>query len=66
MKQLTSIEIEKAAMLKALRSAIRLKHSLLADAELAAKLPELEERINASLAGGRALELTVGSIFDEA
>ena len=66
MKQITDIQIEKAAMLKALRSAIRLKHSLAADAELAKVLPEFEERINVAMATGTPLEITVGSVFDEA
>jgi len=50
-------------MLKAMRSAIRLRYSLLADAEIYRSLPELEKRIDAALAAGEPLELNPGSVF---
>jgi hypothetical protein len=65
MKATTDIEIQKTAMLKALRSAIRLKHSLMADREIAELLPMFEERINEALATGQPLELNPGTVFDE-
>jgi len=65
-KALTELEVQKAAILKAARTAIRLKHSLAADAELADKLPKLEDRINRALAAGQPLEITLGSVLDEA
>lgn len=62
MRQLTPLEIRKAAILKAYRSAIRLKHSLEADAEINETLPEIEDRINA-LSGGEVLALNPGEAF---
>lgn len=66
MKRLTPIEVRRAQMLKAARTAIRLKHSLAADAEIAEQLPEIEERIDRALATGEVLELTPGAIVDAA
>lgn len=68
MRQLTELEIQKAAMLKAARAAIRLKHALEADAEIARRLPELEAEIDNALAEGRPMELEPGHVFivDEA
>lgn len=43
------IELRKAALLKAARSAVRLKHSLNADAELNEVLPALEKAYNAAV-----------------
>jgi hypothetical protein len=66
MKTLTQIEVEKAAMLKAARAAIRLKYALKADAEIAEVLPKLEEMMNTAIVSGEPFELTVGKLFDEA
>jgi hypothetical protein len=57
--------VAKRAALKALRTAVRLKYSLMADAELNRRLPELEDRIDVALDSGKPLELTVGEIVDE-
>ena len=65
MKVLTDLEIEKAAMLKAYRSAIRLKYSLVADREISKALPEVEKRIDAALQSGNPLELNPGQAFEE-
>jgi hypothetical protein len=65
LKVLTELEVRKAAMLKAYRSAIRLKHSLAADAEIAATLPDVELRIDAALAEGKPFELNVAEAFSE-
>lgn len=65
MKRTTELQQQKAAALKTLRSAIRLKHSLMADAELAKKLPDLEERIDLAWAAQTPLELSIGSLLDE-
>jgi hypothetical protein len=62
-RQLSKHEIQKAAMLKAARQAIRLKHSLEADAEIYERLPELERRIEAALLTGRPLEFTVAELL---
>lgn len=66
MNQLTELEQQKRSAIKALRSAIRLKHSLAADAEINEKLPEFEQQIDAALASGQPLELAPGSVFDAA
>lgn len=64
MKQLTPIEIHKSCVLKAFRAAIRLKYSLLADREIAERLPKLEKDIDQALAMGVPLELDPATIFD--
>lgn len=48
------IELRRAALLKAARSAIRLKHSIAADEELNDVLPELERRFNSLVQVGEA------------
>lgn len=63
MRRTTDLQIQKAAMLKAARAAIRLKHALQADAEIAGALPELEERIDNALAEGQPFELEPGKVF---
>lgn len=65
MKSLTDIEIERAAALKAYRTAIRLKYALMADREIARTLPEVEERINTAIALGKPLVLDPGEVFSE-
>lgn len=45
-------ELRKAALLKALRAAIRLKHTLAADAELNDRLPDAEAAFDAALQRG--------------
>jgi len=64
MRQLTPLEIKKSAMLKAARTAIRLKHALAADAEIAQALPEIEREIDEALAMGERVELNPGSVFN--
>jgi hypothetical protein len=61
-RQLTPIELRKAAILKAYRSAIRLKHSLVADDEINATVPDVENRMNA-LSGSEILALNPGEAF---
>ena len=46
------IALRKAALMKAARSAVRLKHSLAADEELNRVLPELERRFDAAVQNG--------------
>lgn len=46
------IDLRKAALFKAARSAIRLKHSLAADAELNDLLPQLERAFNSAVSRG--------------
>ena len=52
MNQKDDIELRRAALLKAARSAIRLRHSIAADEELNARLPEVERRFNALIQAG--------------
>ena len=60
MRVMTDLEITKAAMLKAKRTEIRLRYALMADAEIARELPELEDRINDAISKGKPLEIVVG------
>jgi hypothetical protein len=53
-----------ANILKAARTVIRLKHSLLADQELNAVLPQLEVEYMAALKAGKAYEFDVASVLD--
>lgn len=57
------VEMERARALKAYRTAIRLKYSLLADEEINEKLPAVEEAFNKAVAGGQPFQLQVGSVF---
>jgi hypothetical protein len=61
----SDVEQQKAAMLKAARAAIRLKHAIRADAEINERLPEIEGIIDEALADGEALELTAESFWGE-
>jgi hypothetical protein len=63
--RLPDSEVQKRAAMKALRTGVRLKYSLMADAELNERLPEFEQRINDALLDEEPLELTVGRIIDE-
>jgi hypothetical protein len=65
MKATTELDRQKTAVLKAYRTAIRLKHALAADEEIAVTLPEVEERMNRALAMGETLELSPGQVFNE-
>lgn len=51
------IELRRAALLKAARSAIRLKHSIAADAELNEALPALERAFNQAIQRGEVPEV---------
>ena len=57
MRPFDELTVRKAQILKAKRAAIRLKHSLAADEEIARELPALEERINEALLNGETLEI---------
>jgi hypothetical protein len=64
MKALTELEIERTALLKAARAAIRLKHSLAADREIYECLPKIEEAIDLAIQSGQPFELNPGQVFD--
>ena len=57
MKLMTPTEGAKADILKAVRAAVRLKHSLRADAELRKVMPEVEAQVDRAISDGRMLEL---------
>lgn len=63
MKETTELERRRAAMLKARRSAIRLKYSLMADDEIARDLPAFEAEIDAAISAGKMYELSPGDVF---
>lgn len=63
MKPYDELEVIRAQMLKAWRSAIRLKHSLAADKEIAETLPEIERQINEALLNGSPLALDPSDAF---
>lgn len=63
-KFMTQQDINRAAVLNGYRTAIRLKHKLNADEEIARVIPEVEERINQALQNGEEIELNPGEVFD--
>lgn len=65
MRFTTELERKRTAILKAYRTAIRLKYALQADEEIGRRLPEIEEQINTALASGKPLELNPGDVFFE-
>jgi len=56
-KQLDDIALRRASLLKAARSAIRLRHSLAADEELNEVLPLLETEFVAAVQRGELLDV---------
>lgn len=60
MRKKTPAEMEKARIAKATRGLIRLKHSLQADEEINAVLPDTLEEFDAALARGELRELRAG------
>jgi len=56
-KKKTPAELEKAKIAKATRSLIRLKHSLAADEEINAVLPDTLDEFDEALARGQVKEL---------
>lgn len=57
MRKKTTAEMEKSKLTKAARSLIRLKHSLAADEEINAVLPDTLEEFDAALSRGELKEL---------
>lgn len=64
MQQLTEHKIQQKALVKAARTAIRLKHSLEADAEMYRRLPDLERRIDGSVLNGKPFKLSIAQLLD--
>jgi len=63
MKPTTKHDIERKRIIKAARTAIRLKHSLAADAEMAVTLPKLEGQLDSALLKGKRLEIDIAQLF---
>ena len=59
---MSEIDITRKAMLKSYVSQVRLRYSLMADAEIERNKPELMELINASMAMGRTITLAPAEI----
>lgn len=60
MRKKTPAEMEKAKITKAARTLIRLKHSLAADEEINAVLPDTLEEFDEALARGELKQLRAG------
>lgn len=65
MKALTDTEVKRAAILKAVKSNVRLKYAILADEELNRILPELAARFDKAMAEGKFFELDVRSFLSD-
>jgi len=65
MKPFDEFEVYRAGALKSYRAAIRLKHSLAADAEIAQKLPQVEAAIDLAYNSGEAIAINPASAFGE-
>jgi hypothetical protein len=61
----TEYDRERAKLVKAVRSTIRLKHSLNADDELADVLPRILQDYDRAIASGQAYELASLSLLSE-
>lgn len=64
-KQFDEFEVFRARVLKAYRAAIRLKHSLAADEEIARRLPQVQADIDTALLGGAEISVDPASAFGE-
>lgn len=60
MRKKTTAEVQKAKITKATRTLIRLKHSLAADEEINAVLPDTLEEFDAAYANGELKQLKAG------
>lgn len=65
MKRLTENEILFANLVKAMRAKTRLKHSLAADRELYAKLPDLEEGFWQAVQLGEEKKFVLESVMED-
>lgn len=61
----SSIERQKRAIIKAYRSAVRLRYSLMADDEIGRDLEAVVERINDAIANGRPLEIEAAKVYQD-
>jgi len=58
-KATTRVDRDKAAILKTVRTAIRLKHSIAADQEIATTLPDLEKEIDRAVALEEVFDVSI-------
>jgi len=65
LKRLGDIELQRAQLLKALRTNIRLRHSLAADQELNEKLPTFEAAFDKAVQSGKVYELDIRSVLED-
>lgn len=65
MRSKTEVELKRAAVLKAVRTAVRLRHSLAADEELNEVLPEVEVAFDAAVKSGQVFELDPADFLRE-
>jgi hypothetical protein len=63
MREKTDIELAKGRLLKAIRTAVRLKYSLAADSELNAALPAAEEAFDKAVLQGNLPETAALEVF---
>ncbi len=66
MKKRLEIEQKKVSIVKAVRAAVRLKYSLLADAEINDVVPDVEAAYDKTSAAGKKFELDIASLLDRA
>ena len=64
MRKRTKTEVERAKIAKAVRTAVRLKHSVAADEEINEVLPVVLKEFDQAIAAGKPFELDVRSVFD--
>jgi hypothetical protein len=64
-KAYDEFEVYRARALKVYRAAIRLKYSLLADEEIARRLPEVQTALDTALNSGEPSALDPGQIFED-
>lgn len=64
MRQKDKVELERARITKAVRTAIRMKHGFAADDEVNEVLPKVLKEFELSVNRGEAFQLDVKSVFD--
>lgn len=64
MNKKTDIERERLKTAKAVRTAIRLKHSMNADDEINEKLPDVLVAFDSAIASGKRFELDIKSVVE--
>jgi hypothetical protein len=59
MRKLTKHQIERALILKAARTAIRLKHAMMCDRELCERVPEIAKQIEDAFLQGKKFRFSL-------